>query len=525
MVLHVALTHQTRYRFGQPVELGPHVVRLRPAPHCRTPILAYSLGITPKPHFLNWQQDPFGNFLARVVVPDKATELGITVDLVADMATIDPFDFFVDEAAARWPFAYAPELSAELAPYLEPLPATPLLESYLKSASATDSTGTIDFVTHLDRALARDIAYRVRMEAGVQTPEVTLASRSGSCRDSGWLLVQLLRRIGLAARFVSGYLIQLRPDARPAEGLAGAAEDFTDLHAWAEVYIPGAGWIGLDPTSGLLAGEGHIPLAATPSPTSAAPITGTHGATGVDFAFTCGSSVCARRRGSASRTPRRSGRKSSAAGAAVDARLAAGDVRLSMGGEPTFVALGISEAPEWNIAALGPSKRDFADKLARRLCARFAKGGPAALRTGQVVSGRDRAPVGLRHPLARRRRATVARSRPDRRGEAGTAGDDRRRAAVCERRSPARWVSLPTPPSPPTRTPPLCARRAEAAAGRCAGRQSPRRCGRARAPRTRLRARPRYTGRLRAAAARDTGTGRHAGSARSAGRSGAGTCT
>lgn len=373
MAFHVALTHRTQYRYSRRVELGPHVVRLRPAPHCRTPILAYSMRIMPAPHFLNWQQDPFGNFLARVAVPDKTEEFTITVDLVADMASINPFDFFVDEHAASWPFAYEPLLANELEPYLEPSPGMPLLDGYLDRIVADGAT-TIGFITDLNRALSRDIAYRVRMEAGVQTPEETLASRSGSCRDTGWLLVQILRRLGLAARFVSGYLIQLRPDAR-LEGAAGVSEDFTDLHAWAEVYIPGAGWIGLDPTSGLLAGEGHIPLAATPSPISAAPITGTHGEAEVDFSV----AMHTQRLRETPRVTKPYGDEQwqaiLAAGAAVEARLSAGDVRLSMGGEPTFVALGDAAAPEWNTAALGPTKRDYADKLARRLRERFAKGG------------------------------------------------------------------------------------------------------------------------------------------------------
>jgi uncharacterized protein (DUF2126 family)/transglutaminase-like putative cysteine protease len=374
MALHVALTHLTRYRFSRPVDLGPHVVRLRPAPHCRTPILAYSLRFTPTPHFLNWQQDPFGNFLARVVVPDKAEEFTATVDLVADMATINPFDFFVEEGAANWPFAYGSVLAHELKSYLEPLPGTPLLDGYLGKIAASGGA-TIDFVCDLNRKVSGDIGYRVRMEPGVQTPDETLAGASGSCRDSGWLLVQILRRLGLAARFVSGYLIQLRPDMGASDDPAHGSGDFTDLHAWAEVYIPGAGWIGLDPTSGLLAGEGHIPLAATPSPISAAPITGTHGESEVDFSF-------AMRTERLRETPRVTRPYSEeqwqgvlAAGAAVEDRLKAGDVRLSIGGEPTFVALRNSEAPEWNVAALGPTKRAYADKLARRLCARFANGG------------------------------------------------------------------------------------------------------------------------------------------------------
>jgi uncharacterized protein (DUF2126 family)/transglutaminase-like putative cysteine protease len=347
---------------------------LRPAPYCRTPILAYSLTITPSPHFINWQQDPFGNFLARVVVPGETREFTATVDLVADMATINPFDFFVEDYAASWPFTYPPLLADELGPYLEAAAKEAALENYIERMGLTADT-TVGFITQINGKLSRDIAYRIRMEPGVQAPRETLESRSGSCRDSGWLLVQILRRLGLAARFVSGYLIQLRPDVRPADAAAGAVEDFTDLHAWAEVYIPGAGWVGLDPTSGLLVGEGHIPLAATQSPISAAPITGTHGEAKVDFSVAM--SIARIRE-----TPRVTKPYSEetwaaivAAGDAVQAKLEAGDVRLSVGGEPTFVALGDGLAPEWNIAALGPTKRDFADKLVRRLHARLAKGG------------------------------------------------------------------------------------------------------------------------------------------------------
>ena len=259
------------------------------------------------------------------------------------MATINPFDFFVEDAAASWPFTYEPVLAGELKPYLEPLPGTPLLDDYVRNVAGQSST--IAFIIELNRRLSQDIAYQVRMEPGVQAPDETLARASGSCRDSGWLLVQILRRVGLAARFVSGYLIQLRPDGGET---GGPAEDFTDLHAWAEVYVPGAGWIGLDPTSGLLAGEGHIPLAATPSPTSAAPITGSLGAAEVEFSVTMQVERL-------HETPRVTKpytevqwQEILAAGAAVDARLTAGDVRLTMGGEPTFVALDDAAAPEWN---------------------------------------------------------------------------------------------------------------------------------------------------------------------------------
>ncbi len=374
MVLHVALTHETTYRYDRRVSMAPQVIRLRPAPHCRTPILSYALTIRPKSHFLNWQQDPFGNFLARVVINEETTEFSVTVDLVADMAVINPFDFFVEEQAKDWPFTYDKVIKKELAPYLEPDPVGPLLKRYLAKIDRKGKT-TIDFVCDLNRALQGDIGYLIRMEPGVQTPEETLKKASGSCRDSAWLLTQILRNLGLAARFVSGYLIQLKPDVKPLDGPAGSDVDFTDLHAWTEVYLPGAGWVGLDATSGLLAGEGHIPLAATPHPVSAAPITGSH--TKADVSFDFKMAVTRIRE-----TPRVTKPYSDETwteivdtGKKIDERLAKGDVRLSMGGEPTFVAADDMEGAEWNTAAVGPTKRRYADDLIRRLQRRFAPGG------------------------------------------------------------------------------------------------------------------------------------------------------
>jgi transglutaminase-like putative cysteine protease len=273
MVMHVALNHKTVYRYDRLVGLGPQIVRLRPAPHCRTRVVSYSLKIEPKKHFINWQQDPFGNYLARLVFPDRTKDLSVEVDLVAEMAALNPFDFFVEPAAENFPFVYEPALKKDLAPYLECEHAGPHLRAWLASVSR-NRTSTVNFLVDLNRRLQGEIAYVIRMEPGIQSCEETLSLRSGSCRDSGWLLVQILRHLGLAARFVSGYLIQLRPDVKALDGPSGAEHDFTDLHAWTEVYLPGAGWIGFDPTSGLLAGEGHLPLACTPDPQSAAPITG-----------------------------------------------------------------------------------------------------------------------------------------------------------------------------------------------------------------------------------------------------------
>jgi transglutaminase-like putative cysteine protease len=284
VAIRVALNHQTTYRYDRLVTLSPQTIRLRPAPHCRTPILSYSLTIRPSEHFINWQQDPQSNYLARVVFPEQTRQLSVEVDLVADMTVINPFDFFLDTSAEEYPFTYEPLLARELIPSLETEPAGPQLQAFVDSVSR-DTLPTVDFLVHLNRRVQQEIQYLIRLQPGLQSCEETLTLRRGSCRDSAWLLVQILRHLGLAARFVSGYLIQLVADVKPLDGAAGPAEDSSDLHAWTEVYLPGAGWVGLDPTSGLLAGEGHIPLACTPHVSSAAPITGAVSKSSVDFQF------------------------------------------------------------------------------------------------------------------------------------------------------------------------------------------------------------------------------------------------
>jgi len=386
MSIHVALNHVTRYRYDRLVGLSPQIVRLRPAPHCRTRILSYSLNVAPADHFINWQQDPQANYLARLVFPDSTRELKIEVDLVAEMSVLNPFDFFLAPYAEQFPFKYDSNERRELVPYLIKAPSTPLLEGYLNGISRARCR-TIDFIVALNRRVADDIKYLIRMEAGVQLPEETLEKRSGSCRDSAALLTQLLRHLGLASRFVSGYLIQLLPDVKSLDGPVGASQDFTDLHAWCEVYLPGAGWIGLDPTSGMLAGEGHVPLACTPEPSAAAPVSGAVDECETSFEH----SMSVRRIWEAPRVtkPYSEAQWNSIQSAAsvVDAQLQAQDVRLTMGGEPTFVAVDDPDGAEWNTAALGPKKRLLAADLYHRLKEKYAPLGLAHFGQGKWYPG------------------------------------------------------------------------------------------------------------------------------------------
>ncbi|MGI9176628.1 MAG: DUF2126 domain-containing protein [Pirellulales bacterium] len=378
MSIRIALHHRTVYRFDREVALGPHSVRLRPAPHGRTRIESYSLRVAPTEHFLNWQQDPQGNHVARLVFPEKTRELVLEVDLIADLVAFNAFDFFLEPQVERFPFAYDPVLAAELVPYLTPPSSGPLVDAFVAEIRRdwpASVARTIDMLVAINRGVKERVGYVIRMEAGVQDPEQTLALASGSCRDSAWLLVAILRRLGLAARFCSGYLVQLAADVKPLDGPAGPAADFTDLHAWTEVFLPGAGWVGLDPTSGLLAAEGHVPLAATPDPASAAPVTGAVDPCESDFHV----EMRIDRLEESPRTTRpfsdEQWRRILALGDEIDAQLLIGDARLTCGGEPTYVSIDDFDSPEWNVSALGADKRARAGMLARRLLDRLAAGG------------------------------------------------------------------------------------------------------------------------------------------------------
>ncbi len=375
MAIRVAIRHKTVYKYDRLVSLSPHIFRLRPAVHSRTPIEAYTFKISPKNHFINWQQDPFGNYQARVVFPEKTDHLSIDVEVIANMVVINPFDFFVEEYAEKYPFTYASQLQKELVPYFEIKDNGPLLKEWLNNLQIPKEIAINDFLVFLNQKLNKDINYSIRMEPGVQTCEETIGKALGSCRDSAWLLVQILRHLGLAARFVSGYLVQLTADIKSLDGPSGPEADFTDLHAWCEVYVPGAGWIGLDPTSGLFAGEGHIPLACTPDYVSAAPVVGASDICETTFEFE--NTVTRIHEDPRVTKPYTEEQWATivATGYKVDEDLEKGDVRMTMGGEPTFVSIDDMESAQWNTAADGLHKRVLSHELIFRLREQFGPNG------------------------------------------------------------------------------------------------------------------------------------------------------
>ncbi|MDF7798315.1 transglutaminase family protein [Pontiellaceae bacterium B1224] len=376
MAIRIALHHKTEYFYDRLAELGPQIIRLRPTPHCRTPIVSYSLQIEPEDHFLNWQQDPQNNYLARLLVNEPTRMFSMEVDLVADLKPINPFDFFLEEDAETYPFEYNYKLRRELRSYFAKQRLTPRFQEFLESIDLTEIR-SIEFLAMVNEKVNASLEYTLRMDPGIYTPERTLKEGKGSCRDFAWLLVNLFRRLGLAARFVSGYSIQLAADEKPVDpnAPAGVTEDVCDLHAWCEVYLPGAGWVGLDATSGLFCGEGHIPLATSADAKGASPLEG--GITECETEFNVEMSVTRIHEDPRVTKPYTDGQWQAVVelGDAVDQRLVKGDVRLSMGGEPTFISGTDLEGEEWNTGAVGPTKKPLSEKLIRRLRARFGPKG------------------------------------------------------------------------------------------------------------------------------------------------------
>ncbi len=380
MGIRIALNHRTEYRYEKPIFLGPQVIQLRPAPHCHVPILSYTLDVTPSKHIANWQMDLHSNRLARFLFPEKTSRLIVEVNLVADLSPINPFAFFLEPGVEQYPFEYPAELIGDLEPYTRVDAPGPRLQDFLSDLKET-RCGTVNFLLTVNRKVRDQIKYVTRMAPGVQTSEETLERLSGSCRDSAWLLVESLRNLGIAARFVSGYLIQLAPDLASDGPEGGPRSDSADLHAWTEAYLPGAGWIGLDPTSGLLAAEGHIPLVCTPSARQAAPIGGTAELPSIEFLYSMTVARLDDLRGPSNPFSEQEWSSVRQVAHKVDEELKAHDVRLTMGGEPTYVSIDEPESPQWNLEPLGDMKRRRGLALIQSLAARMASG--ALLHYGQ----------------------------------------------------------------------------------------------------------------------------------------------
>ncbi|WP_207421146.1 transglutaminase family protein [Desertivirga brevis] len=257
------IIHTTSYSYSNDVFLSPQTLRLKPTSHIHAVIKDYKLSCQPQPKSIHWLQDAFGNSLARIIFPGSLNSLTINISFNIEPKDFDPFDFYLEDYAMTFPFNYEPETRKALCAYFEIADSGPFLKLFLEGLNLKDIS-TVNFLVQTNKSVFQNIAYTEREEAGVQTCEDSLSGKTGSCRDVAWLLVQVFRHLNIAARFVSGYLLE------SGEGIT----DRISLHAWTEVFLPGAGWIGLDPTTGLFAGPGHIPLAVSSNPSDAAPISG-----------------------------------------------------------------------------------------------------------------------------------------------------------------------------------------------------------------------------------------------------------
>lgn len=386
--MRILVQHTSRYRYPEPASLGPQLLRLRPATHAKARIESYSLKASAGE--LRWQQDAIGNFVGRLTFPGiRVTDLTVQVELAVEIRPVNPFDFTVDEFARELPFAYTAAQAKELGPFLDL--EDPQLEVGPKARAFLDGLpkagGTVALLVELNRLVNRGIRYVIREEPGIWTPEETLAHGEGSCRDSAVLLVRALRERGLAARFVSGYLIQLTDEGMIPDQPKGVSRDVVDLHAWAEAWLPGAGWIGLDATSGLLCGEGHVPLACTAVPSQASPIEGTTDVLADDVSFEMKVGRLGHEARPTAPYTEEVWQELLAAGARTDVALDALGLTLTAGGEPTFNSREHPDAPEWNGEAVGPTKWTQGVRLMRELKKRLCPGAATLLRMGKAYPG------------------------------------------------------------------------------------------------------------------------------------------
>ncbi|MGO8998398.1 MAG: DUF2126 domain-containing protein [Polyangiaceae bacterium] len=444
--MRLLLQHRTHYGYDRPAALGPHTVRLRPATHAKAKIETYALHVA-QPCGLRWQEDPAGNHVARVTFEagERVTAFDLLVEMAIDIRPVNPFDFFVDTRCDKMPFEYPSEIARDLAPYLDrsdPAYAMgPLFEEFVSRVPRV--VKTIDQTVALNQAVNERLRYVIREESGVWTPEQTLAEGRGSCRDSAVLLVAALRSFGLAARFASGYLVQLTDEGMIPDQPRGVARDVVDLHAWAEVYLPGAGWVGLDATSGLLCGEGHIPLACAARPGAASPTDGTSDVPAKEVTFEMKVGRLGHEPRPTAPFPEETWTELLAAGDRADAVLSEHGVELTVGGEPTFTSRLHPEAPEWNGEALGDTKWEQGVALTEALRERVAPGGVILHRYGKLYPG-ESLPRWALDILARRDGVPLVKSRQSIvRGPSSVADARRLIEALAERLGVARELVLP----------------------------------------------------------------------------------
>jgi uncharacterized protein (DUF2126 family) len=370
--------------------LGTHTLRLHPAAHAKANIETYRLSCE-QAERIAWTMDPHGNRVAQLTFawPERLRELDVLVEMAVEIRPVNPFDFFVDHRVDELGFTYPDEYRSELGPFLvldDPAVATgPLFEALL--AELPSSGNTVDALVEINRVTNERIEYVIREEPGVWTPERTLSEGRGSCRDSAMLLIALLRRRGIAARFVSGYLIQVTDEGMLPDLPKGLDHDVVDLHAWAEAYIPGAGWVGLDATSGLFASEGHIPLATASTPALAAPLFGTADVLAEEVGFAMSVARLGHEPRPTAPYTEQVWADLLAAGRIADRELTKLGLTLTMGGEPTFNSRDDVEAPEWNAEALGPGKWRAGLALTHELRERLFPGGVFMQRMGKFYPG------------------------------------------------------------------------------------------------------------------------------------------